>query len=73
MRKSVVMGVLLIPVLCAAAFAQTPTQVITYSAADTNNFSGWQNCYTCYCFPQQRTPTAGGNLDMTFTDTIGYS
>jgi len=74
MRKSVVMGVLLIPLLCGLAMAQAPpVQVITYSAADTNNFAGWQNCYTCYCFPQQRTPTPGGNLDMTFTDTIGYS
>jgi len=74
MRKSVVLSLLLIPVLCGMAMAQaTPTQIVTYATADTNNFVGWQNCYTCYCFPQQRTPTPGGTLDMTFTDTIGYS
>ena len=70
MHRSVRLGVLLVPFLSAVAVAQ---QVVTYSAADTNNFSGWQNCYTCYCAPTQRTPTPGDSLNMTFTDTIGHS
>lgn len=60
-------AVLFVPFLSGDLFAQSQTQVVNYSETNTTSFTGWtQGC----CFPGQER-CGGGNMTLTWTDTIG--